>query len=66
MEEKELYLWFTLNDQLFSIARARLKVTRIEKIEREKDKLVIYYLPEGAKSHVPDVKRFDIKEFIGG
>lgn len=65
MNKEDFNLWLTLNDQVFALARARLKVKDILKVIRVNNKIVVYYIPNNAKSWVPDLKTFTFEEFVG-
>lgn len=65
MNREDFFMWLTLNDQVFALARAKLKTKRIKNVFREEDYVWVAYLPEGALSQVPVLKRFDLVDFIG-
>lgn len=65
MNREDFFTWLTLNDQVFALARAKLKTKRIKNVFKDGDDVWVAYLPEGALSQVPVLKRFTLSEFIG-
>lgn len=65
MNKEDFKIWLDLNDQVFALARARLKIKDIIKIVKIDGKIVVYYIPNNAKSYIPDVRVFTIEEFVG-
>lgn len=68
MNREDYFKYLTLNDELYALARARLKVKDILYIQTEKDKVIISYVPyEVEKLTDEDVitREFDLTEFLG-
>ena len=65
MNKEDFMAWVNLNEQVFALARARMKTKRIKNVFKDGDDVWVAYLPEGALSQVPVLKRFELSEFVG-
>lgn len=68
MNKEDFINWVNLNDQVFAIARSRIKarnIVNISYIHDSEDYILVSYVPEKARSCVPDLKAFTIEEFVG-
>ena len=67
MNKEDFITWVNLNEQVFALARARMKTKKITEVSYNftNNKVYVFYIPEKALSRVPECKIFELSEFIG-
>lgn len=67
MNKEDFMNWVNLNEQVFALARARMKTKKITEVSYNfaNNKVYVFYIPEKALSRVPECKIFELSEFVG-
>lgn len=67
MNKEDFITWVNLNEQVFALARARMKTKKITEVSYNfaNNKVYVFYIPEKALSRVPECKIFELSEFVG-
>ncbi|MEE1282365.1 MAG: hypothetical protein UHK60_08980 [Acutalibacteraceae bacterium] len=67
MNKEDFITWVNLNEQVFALARARMKTKKITEVSYNfaNNKVYVFYIPEKALSRVPECKIFELSDFVG-
>lgn len=67
MNKEDFITWVNLNEQVFALARARMKTKKITEVGYNfaNNKVYVLYIPEKALSRVPECKIFELSDFVG-
>lgn len=67
MNKEDFMNWVNLNEQVFALARARMKTKKITEVGYNfaNNQVYVFYIPEKALSRVPECKIFELSEFVG-